>query len=132
MCCLIVSLLTSPFQPGSALGRGSRRQSRTRYKDEPSRCSPRRREAWDRKAHEPAGNVQALATPRGEEIASRRTRYQYENPQRAALVLRHQGERGFALMSQRWRAIQHVSLSPITIGDIAKAAGTSSWLCPMS
>ena len=26
--------------------------------------------------------------------------------------LRYQGERGFALMSQRWRAIQHVSLSP--------------------
>jgi hypothetical protein len=25
-------------------------------------------------------------------------------------------------MSQRWRAIQHVSLSPTTIGDIAKAA----------
>jgi DDE superfamily endonuclease len=36
--------------------------------------------------------------------------------------LRYQGERGFALMSQRWRAIQHVSLSPTTIGDIAKAA----------
>jgi DDE superfamily endonuclease len=35
--------------------------------------------------------------------------------------LRYQGERGFALMSQRWRAIQHVSLSPTTIGDIAKA-----------
>jgi hypothetical protein len=25
-------------------------------------------------------------------------------------------------MSQRWRAIQHVSLSPTTIGDIAKSA----------
>ena len=25
-------------------------------------------------------------------------------------------------MSWRWRAIQHVSLSPTTIGDIAKAA----------
>ena len=35
--------------------------------------------------------------------------------------LRYQGERGFALMSQRWHAIQHVSLSPTTIGDIAKA-----------
>jgi hypothetical protein len=31
-------------------------------------------------------------------------------------------ERGFALMSQRWRAIQHVSLSPTTIGDIVKSA----------
>jgi len=36
--------------------------------------------------------------------------------------LRYQGERGFALMSQRWRAIQHVSLSPTTIGAIAKSA----------
>jgi hypothetical protein len=35
--------------------------------------------------------------------------------------LRYQGERGFALMSQRWCALQHVSLSPTTIGDIAKA-----------
>jgi DDE superfamily endonuclease len=36
--------------------------------------------------------------------------------------LRYQGERGFALMSQRWRAIQHVSLSPATIGDVVKSA----------
>lgn len=36
--------------------------------------------------------------------------------------LRYQGERGFALMSQRWRALQHVTVSPGTIGDIAKAA----------
>ena len=36
--------------------------------------------------------------------------------------VRYQGERGFALMSQRWPAIQHVSLSPTTIGDIAKSA----------
>ena len=36
--------------------------------------------------------------------------------------LRYQGERGFALMSQRWHAIQHVSLGPTQIGDIAKAA----------
>lgn len=35
--------------------------------------------------------------------------------------LRYQGERGFALMKQRWRAIQYVSVSPTTIGDIAKA-----------
>jgi hypothetical protein len=26
--------------------------------------------------------------------------------------LRYQGERGFALMSQRWRALQHVMVSP--------------------
>jgi len=36
--------------------------------------------------------------------------------------LRYQGERGFALMSQRWRVLQHVMVSPGTIGDIAKAA----------
>jgi hypothetical protein len=35
--------------------------------------------------------------------------------------LRYQGERGFALMSQRWRAMQHVMVSPTTIGDIAKS-----------
>jgi hypothetical protein len=36
--------------------------------------------------------------------------------------LRYQGERGFALMKQRWRALQHVTLSPTAIGDIAKSA----------
>ena len=36
--------------------------------------------------------------------------------------LRCQGERGFALMSQRWRALQRVTVSPATIGDIAKSA----------
>jgi len=35
--------------------------------------------------------------------------------------LRYQGERGFALMKQRWRAMQHVSVSPTTIGDIARS-----------
>jgi len=35
--------------------------------------------------------------------------------------LRYQGERGFALMSQRWRALQRVMV-PTTIGDIAKSA----------
>jgi DDE superfamily endonuclease len=36
--------------------------------------------------------------------------------------LRYQGERGFALMSQRWRTLQRVMLSPGMIGDITKAA----------
>jgi hypothetical protein len=35
--------------------------------------------------------------------------------------LRYQGERGFALMSQRWRALQKVMVSPSTIGDIARS-----------
>jgi DDE superfamily endonuclease len=34
---------------------------------------------------------------------------------------RYQGERAFALMSQRWRAIQRVSADPSQIGDIAKS-----------
>ena len=38
--------------------------------------------------------------------------------------LRYQGERGFALMSQRWRTLQRVTVSPGTIGDIAKAVLT--------
>ena len=36
--------------------------------------------------------------------------------------LRYQGERGFALTSQRRRTLQRVMLSPGTIGDVAKAA----------
>ena len=37
-------------------------------------------------------------------------------------LLRYQGERGFALMSQRWRTLQRVMLSPGKIGDITKSA----------
>ena len=36
--------------------------------------------------------------------------------------LRYQGERGFALMSQRWRVLQQVMVSPGTIGNLAKSA----------
>jgi hypothetical protein len=36
--------------------------------------------------------------------------------------LRCLGERGFALLEQRWRTLQHVFLSPSRVGDIAKAA----------
>ena len=36
--------------------------------------------------------------------------------------LRYQGERGFALMSLRWRALQRVMVSPATTGDIARSA----------
>jgi hypothetical protein len=36
--------------------------------------------------------------------------------------LRYQGERGFALMPPRWRALQRVMVSPTTIGDIARSA----------
>jgi len=127
------------------------------------------------KAHEPAGNVQALAGPGGVPLwvsdvlpgsthdltaarelvlpearpylgklpiladcgyegAGAGVHVPVKRPARGELdigtrtrnallrSLRYQGERGFALMSQRWRAIQHVSLSPTTIGDIARSA----------
>jgi hypothetical protein len=39
-------------------------------------------------------------------------------------ALRCLGERGFALLTQRWRILQHMTASPSKIGDIAKAALT--------
>ena len=36
--------------------------------------------------------------------------------------LRCLGERGFALLTGRWRTLQHVTASPSKIGDIARAA----------
>ncbi len=38
--------------------------------------------------------------------------------------LRCLGERGFALLTGRWRALQHITLSPSKIGDIGRAALT--------
>ena len=126
------------------------------------------------KAHEPAGNVQALAAPGGvplwvsdvlpgsthdltaarELVLPQARPYLKDLPiladsgyegagagvhvpvkkprsgeldidarTRNALLrsLRYQGERGFALMSQRWRVLQHVMVSPTTIGDITKS-----------
>ena len=126
------------------------------------------------KAHEPAGNVQALAAPGGVPLwvsdvlpgsthdltaarelvlpearpylkdlpiladsgyegagagvlvpvkKPRRGELGIDTKTRNALLrsLRYQGERGFALMSQRWRAMQHVMVSPTTIGDIARS-----------
>lgn len=37
-------------------------------------------------------------------------------------AVRALGERGFALLTQRWRTLQHITLSPSRIGEIAKAA----------
>ena len=133
-------------------------------------------DAWySGKAHEPAGNVQALAAPGGVPLwvsdvlpgsthdvtaarelvlpgarpylkdlpfladsgyegagagvlvpvkKPRRGDLDINTKTRNALLrsLRYQGERGFALMSQRWRVLQHVMVSPGTIGDLAKAA----------
>ena len=36
--------------------------------------------------------------------------------------LRCLGERGFALLTGRWRALQHITTSPGKIGDIVRAA----------
>ena len=36
--------------------------------------------------------------------------------------LRCLGERGFALLNQRWRTLQHITASPSKIGDITRAA----------
>ena len=43
--------------------------------------------------------------------------------------MRCQGERGFARMSQRWRTLQGVTLSPDKIGDITKPALVLVWPC---
>lgn len=40
--------------------------------------------------------------------------------------LRCLGERGFAVLTQRWRTLQHVTASPSKIGHIARAALVSS------
>jgi len=36
--------------------------------------------------------------------------------------LRCLGERGFALLTGRWRTLHHITASPSKIGDIARAA----------
>ncbi|MEY9935318.1 hypothetical protein ABH926_009993 [Catenulispora sp. GP43] len=36
--------------------------------------------------------------------------------------LRFQGERGFALLFGRWKALAHVTMSPSRIGDLMRAA----------
>ncbi len=35
--------------------------------------------------------------------------------------MRYQGKHGFALVSQRWRALQRAMVGPSAIGDIAKS-----------
>jgi hypothetical protein len=58
------------------------------------------------------------------EATSRRRELDINARTRNALLrsLRCLGERGFALISQRWRTLQRVMLSPGKIGDIAQAA----------
>ncbi|MGC5010104.1 transposase family protein [Streptosporangium sp. DT93] len=38
------------------------------------------------------------------------------------MLLRCLGERGFALLTQRWRTLQHITTSPSKIGNIVRAA----------
>ena len=37
-------------------------------------------------------------------------------------AVRALGERGFALLTQRWKTLQHVTMSPSRIGELARAA----------
>ena len=41
---------------------------------------------------------------------------------RTGQPLRCLGERGFALLTGRWRALQHITASPSKISDVARAA----------
>ncbi|WP_433414434.1 transposase family protein [Microtetraspora malaysiensis] len=47
-----------------------------------------------------------------------------DNRARNALqrALRSLGERGFALLTERWTALKHTTLSPSRIGDLVRAA----------
>ncbi|MFC7647412.1 transposase family protein [Streptosporangium lutulentum] len=40
-------------------------------------------------------------------------------------ALRCLGERGFALLKSRWRTLQHITISPRKISDLARAALSS-------
>jgi hypothetical protein len=59
----------------------------------------------------------------GEEAGRRPgTGHQHRTGNMLLCSLRCRGERGFALLSQRWQTLQRVMLSPGRIGDIAQAA----------
>jgi hypothetical protein len=101
-------------------------------------------DAWySGKAHEHAGNVQALSAPNGlptladsgydgagigvlapiktpaggQTLSTNNRTYN-----RLLRGLRALGERGFALLKGRWRILQHTTASPRKIGDITRAA----------
>ncbi len=65
-----------------------------------------------------------LAFPYPDAAVIELPRWQQPQPDRNALIrsLRDLGERGFALLTQRWTTLQNVTASPSRIGDIAKAA----------
>jgi hypothetical protein len=62
--------------------------------------------------------------PDSRQTAHRRpgTRYRYPHPQRHPALSALPRERGFALLNQRWRTLQHITASPSKIGDTTRAA----------
>ena len=71
--------------------------------------------------YEPAGH--GICTPGQEGPGEDRTWTSAPRPATCCIrSLRCLGERGFALLTQRWQALQHVTASPGRIGDIARAA----------
>ncbi|WP_237110647.1 transposase family protein [Nonomuraea sp. MG754425] len=59
-----------------------------------------------------------IKQPQGEQIL----RPDNRTDNRLLRALRCLGERGFALLKGRWRTLQHITVSPSRIGDIACAA----------
>ncbi len=87
------------------------------------------------KAHERGGNIQAVCAPDGfplwvsdvepgsvHDITAARIDIDTRTRNALQRSLRCLGERGFALLTQRWRVLQHITASPSRIGDIARAA----------
>ncbi|MEV4362734.1 transposase family protein [Nonomuraea sp. NPDC049625] len=60
----------------------------------------------------------SIKQPEGNQILSPDNR----TYNRLLRALRCLGERGFALLKGRWRTLQHITVSPSRIGDIARAA----------
>lgn len=64
------------------------------------------------------GVLTSARTPKGNQELD------IDNRTRNALIrsVRCKGERGFALLTQCWQILKHVTMSPGRIGDIARAA----------
>jgi hypothetical protein len=113
------------FYPGRKADADLRRTSRQRQRprrgpgkrprrDQPVRgedAGPGRRRLRRRRSRLPHAREEA----RGDERAG----HQRPHQERSTRCL---GERGFALLTQRWQILQHVTMSPGKIGQIARAA----------
>jgi hypothetical protein len=66
----------------------------------------------------------AYRRPNSRQTAARRPGLDIDTHTRNAIQrsLRCLGERGFALLAGRWRTLQHITVSPSKIGNIARAA----------